>query len=129
MAEPSTVAVVTGSGVVGIGGAALLPGVDLNAVIGAFGGAVLFVMWAKNLPVLSRIAYLIASWIGGYYAASEATGRGWTQYSGLPALLAGAVIVTALISILEWMDTGQAPTWIKTVWGWWRSARTGGPNG
>lgn len=129
MAEPSTVAVVAGTGIVGIGGAALLPGVDLNAVVGAFGGAVLFVLWAKSLPIMVRLLYLFPCWIAGYFAGGEAVGRGWTQYSGLPALVGAAALILIITSALEWMTTGQTPTWIKTVWGWWREFRTGGSNG
>lgn len=129
MADASTVAVVAVPAVVGVGGAAFLPGVDLNAVIGAMAGALFFVAWARDLSSWARISYLITSWIGGYFAAVEVVARSVTSYSGLPALLSAAVIVTVMISVLEWVKTGELPNWIKTVWGWFRSIRVGNPNG
>lgn len=114
MAEPSSGAAV-GTAVVGIGAASLFPGVDLNAVIGAFAGALFFVLYARDLTARARIGYLLVSWIGGYYVAAEAVGRAWTAYSGLPALVAGACIVTTLIGVLEWMIGGKAPTWLRMV--------------
>ena len=131
MAEPSTVAVVAVPAVVGTTAAAMLPGVDLNAVIGAMAGALFFVAWARDLHPMARIAYLITSWIGGYFAAVEAVVQSFTRYSGLPALLSAALIVTALISVLEWIKTGQMPGWIKASISWTRGVlmRVGGSNG
>lgn len=130
MAEPS-ITVVAGPAVVGITTAALLPGVDLNAVIGAWAGALFFVTWAKNLSAWARLGYLIVSWIGGYFAAVELVGQAVTKYTGLPALLAAAVIVTALISVVEWFSGGGMPGWIKAFLGWVRRAMpgAGGSNG
>ena len=54
----------------GVGLAALLPGVDGNALIGAFAGATLFVVSAKSLPIWQRLVYLLISIIAGYLAAS-----------------------------------------------------------
>lgn len=129
MADTSTVAVVAVPAVVGTTASALIPGVDLNAVIGALAGALFFVAWAKDISAWSRLAYLITSWIGGYFAAIEAVGQSITQYSGLPALLSAALIVSVMISVLEWIKTGELPNWIRTVWGWIRSIRFGGSNG
>ena len=40
-----------------LGVAASLPGVDGNALIGAFAGATLFVVSSKELPIWRRLAY------------------------------------------------------------------------
>lgn len=129
MAEASAVAAVAVPGVLGLGGAAMLPGVDLNAVIGAMAGALFFVVWVQDLSKLGRFGYFVVSWIGGYLAASEAVARGLTLFSGLPALLFAALIVTVLISVIEWVKTGQMPGWIKTGWELIRSIRFGDSNG
>lgn len=115
MAEPSSGAAV-GTAVIGLGAATLFPGVDLNAVIGAFAGSIFFVVWARDITAWARIGYLLVSWVGGYYVAAEAVGRAWTAYSGLPALIAGALIVTVLIGALEWMKGGQAPVWLRIAY-------------
>ncbi|MDH0896353.1 MULTISPECIES: putative holin [unclassified Pseudomonas] len=120
MAEPSTVAVAAIPSVLGIGAASLIPGVDLNAVIGAWAGALFFVIWASDLAGWARLGYLFVSWVGGYYVAAELMGRAVTQYSGLPALLAAALIVTVLISVAEWVKGGKMPGWISTVIGFAR---------
>ncbi|WP_037008893.1 putative holin [Pseudomonas sp. NBRC 111135] len=125
MGEPSSGAAV-GTAVAGIGVASLFPGVDLNAVIGAFAGALFFVLYARDLTTKARVGYLLVSWVGGYYVAAEAVGRAWTEYSGLPALVAGACIVTALIGVLEWMVGGKAPTWLRTVLGFFTGGRKDG---
>ncbi|MEN1342128.1 putative holin, partial [Pseudomonas aeruginosa] len=85
MAEPTSSGAVAAAGAVGLTATAIIPGVDVNAVIGGFAGALLFVLWAHDLTMARRLGYLLASWVGGYYAATEAVGRGATQFSGLPA--------------------------------------------
>ncbi len=132
MAEPSTVAVAAVPSVLGIGAASLIPGVDLNAVIGAWAGALFFVTWARDLNGWARLAYLIVSWVGGYFVAAELMGRQVTQFSGLPALLSAALIVTVLISVAEWVKGGKMPSWISTAIGFARHALSkpgGGSNG
>ncbi|MDG9928270.1 MULTISPECIES: putative holin [unclassified Pseudomonas] len=133
MAEPSAVAVAAVPSALGIGVASLFPGVDLNAVIGAWAGALFFVTWARDLSGWGRLAYLFVSWVGGYYIAAELMGRAVTQYSGLPALLGAAFIVTALIGVVEWGRGGLMPTWLRAVIAWARRALTppgsGGSNG
>ncbi|MCY1296495.1 putative phage holin [compost metagenome] len=130
MTEPGSGAVVA-AGVVGIGASSLLiPGVDMNAVVGAFGGALFFVLWARDLGFLARLGYLLVSWIAGYYVAAEMVGREWAQFSGLPALIAAAGTVTALIGALEWMKGGKMPGWLKLVLAWARAIiGAGGRNG
>ncbi|WP_428480997.1 putative holin, partial [Pseudomonas chlororaphis] len=49
--------------------ASLIPGVDVNAVVGAFAGAMFFVVFAKELTAWARLGYFIASWVAGYYVA------------------------------------------------------------
>ena len=75
MAEPSTGALAV-TGVVGsvtLGTA--FPEIDLAALVGAFGGAFLFVIAADSMPAWRRVGYLFAGWIGGYFGAV----RGWNR--------------------------------------------------
>ncbi|MWK55781.1 hypothetical protein GO594_07330 [Pseudomonas otitidis] len=130
MAEPSSTALaVAAPTALGITAASLVPGVDLNAVIGGVAGALFFVAWARDLTVWARLAYLFVSWIGGYQVAVEVVGRGYSSYSGLPALISGALIVAALISVADWVRGGQPPAWLRAVMSWVRPGSGGNGNG
>lgn len=121
MSDSGAVAI---AGLVGIGGASLFPGVDLNAVIGAFAGAMFFVVYAKDLSHLGRIGYFIASWIMGYYVASEVVGRDWAKTSGLVAFGGALFCVVVGTSLLEWVQGGKTPGWLRFI-----ADRFGGRNG
>ncbi|WP_028627678.1 putative holin [Metapseudomonas resinovorans] len=123
MAEPSAGGIAL-LGLGGIGGAALVPGVDMNAVIGAFAGAMFFVVYAKDLSALARIGYFIASWIVGYYVASEIIGREWAKTSGLVAFGGALFCVVVGTSLLEWVQGGKTPGWLRFI-----ADRFGGRNG
>lgn len=104
--------------VVGIGGVALascIPQIDLNAVVCAFVGALIFVLWAKELSALQRVGYLLAGWIGGYYAAAEILAQAWTKTSGIAAFGCGLVTVLVSISVLESVNTGKLPKWLTEL--------------
>lgn len=123
MADPVTSATVPAA--VGAGGivlASLIPGVDVNAVIGGFAGALIFVVVSADLSVPQRIGYLIGSWIFGYVAATELASRQLVQYTGFAAFIGGLLCVGICIGLLDWMQTGKSP------W-WFRLARRGGKDG
>lgn len=112
MAEPSTVGIVV-AGVVGSAGlGALFPGLDLAALVGAFGGAFLFVASSDNMPPIRRVCYLFAGWIGGYFAAAELLGLTWTKTSGFSGFICGVVCVAVATGVLEWLHTGAMPRWL-----------------
>lgn len=124
MAEPSA-GVLAATAVVGMTTASLIPGVDVNAVVGGFAGAMFFVVFARDLTPLSRLGYFIASWVAGYYVASEIIGREWAKTSGLVAFFGALFCVAVCISLLEWISGGKMPGWLQ-----WFADRIGGrPNG
>ena len=123
MAEPSTGVVVMATGALGVTAASLFPGVDLNAVVGAFGGALFFIVFKQNIPPLARAGYLIASWVFGYFVAVELLGRKWTATSGLASFLGGLLCTVICVSLLEWGQGGRAPGWLRFILN-----RRGGPN-
>lgn len=103
---------------VGVGGLALascLSSIDMNALICAFGGACVFILWAKDISLWQRLGYLIAGWIGGYYGAVELVSRNWFTTSGLAAFVCGLLSVLVGISILESFATGELPKWVKLL--------------
>ncbi|WEJ74466.1 putative holin [Pseudomonas sp. PSE14] len=85
---------------VGFGGYYLL-GIDVNALIGAFTGAMFFVVQAKDLSVLTRTGYFLVSWISGYYIAGELVGKQRAETSGLVASVSALLCVYMSISLLE----------------------------
>ncbi|VTL97355.1 Uncharacterised protein [Pseudomonas aeruginosa] len=70
MSEPSSAASAA-SAMAGVGLAMYLPGIDGNALLGGFGGAIFFVVFARDYNTLTRLGYLLVSWVGGYYAGSR----------------------------------------------------------
>lgn len=123
MAEPSTGALAV-TAAVGMTTASLIPGVDMNAVVGGFAGAMFFVVFAKELTVWAKIGYFIASWVLGYYVSSEIINRDWANTSGLVAFFGALFCVVVCISLLEWFQGGKVPGWLRFIVG-----RFGGRNG
>lgn len=103
MAEPipSTVAVATA----GIGLAALFPGVDGNALIGAFAGATLLVVSSKDLSLAKRAAYLVISLIAGYQGAQDIVN--WTpiRSTGVAAFFGAACAIVIALQLMERLKT------------------------
>ncbi|APC18163.1 hypothetical protein BLL42_21450 [Pseudomonas frederiksbergensis] len=113
MAEPSTGALAL-AGVLGsVGLGAAFPEIDLAALVGAFGGAFFYVVFAKDMTSLRRLGYLVAGWIGGYFGAAELLGRAWTKTAGFSGFLCGALCVVVFAGIVEWMQTGEMPRWLQ----------------
>lgn len=99
MAEPSTAtAVATATGLAALVG--WLPGVDANAVIGAFCGATLFVISAKDLPTVVRLIYLLIGYLGGPSVLGQ-----WVPHSAVSAFIASATAVTAGLRAIEGVKT------------------------
>lgn len=101
--------------VLGVTAATLVPGVDSHAVIGAFAGALFFIVFAKDLTAWARLGYFLASWIVGYYFSVETVGQKWSVTSGLPAFFGSLFAVVVCISLLEWVQGGKAPGWLSWI--------------
>lgn len=102
-------------GLIGVSAASLVPGVDLEAVIGAFAGALFFMVMSKDLSWKARAGNFILSWVGGYFFAAEVVARQWATTSALPAMIGGLFIVAVCISIMEFVQTGKAPGWMSII--------------
>lgn len=127
----ATTALVAAGGVVGLTTVSLVPGVDTNAVIGAFAGALFFMVFAKDLSLWARLGYFVASWIVGYYFSSEAIGQSWAKTPGLVAFFGALFTVVICVSLLEWIQGGKLPGWLGYVINVVRAAfgASGGRNG
>lgn len=101
----------------GVGLAALLPGIDGNALIGAFAGATLFVVSAKSLPLWQRAVYLFVSVVAGYLAAPDIVRSLPVFSTGVAAFVASAVGITVTLALIEksrsldlgWLRRGGPP--------------------
>ncbi len=106
MTEPtsttSMVAIATG-----VGMASLLPGIETDAFIGAFAGATLFVVSAKDLPIWKRLLYLAISVVGGYLGGTDVMRRFDVASSGLAAFICAAVIITFTLGLIERSRSGD----------------------
>ena len=114
MAEPSS-GVITAAAVVGVTAATMWPGVDVNAVIGSFAGAMFSVVFAVGLSAWARGGYLIASWICGYYVAGEVISREMARTSGLVGFIGALFCVVVCVSLLEWIQGGKTPGWLRFI--------------
>lgn len=99
MAEPNTT---TAAGLwTAVGIAGLAPGIDGNALIGAFTGAALVVVTSKEFGVFKRVAYLLISLVMGYIAAPEIVGATPIRSTGVAAFLAAALVITVTLQLIE----------------------------
>lgn len=100
MAEPSTTTLALATTTT-VGAAALFPGVDGNAMIGAFAGATLFVVSARELRLLVRVLYLLISQAMGYIAAPEIVNHTFINETGVAGFIGGLLCITIALLLLE----------------------------
>ena len=112
MAEPSTTTLVVTTAA-GIGLSSLFPGIDGNALIGAFAGAALVAISSKNLAVLQRLAYMAISLAIGYLAAPEVISNTPLKQSGVAAFFASAAAIALTLHGIELIHTIELPTWLR----------------
>lgn len=113
MTEPvSTAAQVTTIG--GLGLASYAMGMDLGAVIGAFGGALLFSFLAQDTSTWQRILGLGGAWIFGYYAAQEIVRRKLLGFETppIPAFVS-AFFCVALFKLLLVLFNEEGRVWVR----------------
>lgn len=103
MAEPTTTS--TAIMAAGIGFAALFPGIDGDALIGAFAGAALLVITSKDLGLAQRFAYLVISMIVGYLAAPDVVHLTPIRETGVAAFFAAALAIGITLQLLDRLKT------------------------
>jgi len=112
MAEPTSTTTLA-SLAAGVSAATLLPGIDGNAIIGAFAGAALVALNAKDVAWPSRVIYLVISWIVGYLAAPEVAARAGLHQTGVAAFLASAFAIAVTVNLLERVKTIDLNSWLR----------------
>jgi hypothetical protein len=106
MAEPTTttaaLAIVTGATL-----ATLVPGLDGNAVVGAFAGAALVALHARDVSTVSRIIYFMISWLMGYMCAGEIVRDTPIHETGVAAFAGAALVIAVTLSLIERIKTAD----------------------
>ncbi|WP_153100862.1 putative holin [Paraburkholderia hayleyella] len=103
MAEPNTTALIISKLTVGM--ARLAPGVDGNALIGAFAGAALVVVTSKDLGIFTRVVHMLISFVMGYVAAGEIVNQTPIGSTGVAAFFAAALVIAVTLQLLERVKT------------------------
>ncbi|REE92646.1 putative holin [Cupriavidus plantarum] len=111
MAEPISASTTAAVAVTSVGAISLLPGVDAATVLGAFAGAAVFALTSDELSAIKKLAFLCLSILMGWLAAPLAASLiaralpADTEVShGVGALVASAVLVKLLISLIRLVD-------------------------
>ena len=102
MAEPNLTTAAMLSAAIGVAAA---PGIDGNALIGAFTGAALVVVTSKEIGVARRAAYLLISLVMGYLAAPEIVGATPIHSTGVAAFFAAALVIAVTLQLIERVKT------------------------
>lgn len=105
MAEPTSTFAT--AGVTAVALLSLFPGVDPAVVLGAFAGAVVFVMASDDLSSAKKAGFFLPSFAGGLLAAKTASSILALMFPpsvavspGVGALIASAVVVKTLLWLI-----------------------------
>lgn len=110
MPEPSS-ATFTGIATLSAALFGLLPGVDANAVVGAFCGATLFVVSANDIGLFKRLIYLVISFLIGYLGGPAQLGYIF-EHTAVSAFIAAAISVTAGLRAIEGIRQLDLKAWL-----------------
>jgi len=99
--EPTSSAVSAGAAMGAVAITSMLPGVNGDALIGAFAGAVVFALHAKEVSIIKRLIYMAISFVVGYLAAPEVMRYTGLQSYTIAAFAASAMIVTAALAGID----------------------------
>jgi hypothetical protein len=83
----------------------LAPGMDGDALIGAFSGAALVVVISKDIGVFRRAVYMVISLVMGYLAAPEIVLATPIRSTGVAAFFAAALVIVVTLQLIERIKT------------------------
>lgn len=101
MAEPTSSAAAAAAAAGTITLTALLPGIDGEALIGAFAGASLFAIANKDSSIVTRLAYMLISWVIGYFAAPDVISHTPITAPVVAAFIPAALVITAMLTAMD----------------------------
>ncbi|QCP82423.1 hypothetical protein D0C27_11245 [Alcaligenes faecalis] len=99
--EPTSSAVSAGAAMLTVAFTSWLLGVNGDALIGAFAGAVVFALQAKDISLLKRVAYMLISILIGYLGAGEVMTHTGLQSWTIAAFGLSATVVTLALASIE----------------------------
>lgn len=100
MVEPTSSATTAAAAMGAVAITSIMPGVNGDALIGAFAGAVVFALHAKDLTLTKRLIYMVVSILIGYLGAEEVLRyTGMSSYTLAAFGLSAVVVTTALAGI------------------------------
>lgn len=113
MAEPTSMVVPLAIAGVG-GGVAIAAGVDNNAVVAAFAGALMFSFFSSGTHLAVRAGLAIGAWVFGYYLGLEIVKRKMFGFDTppVPSFVAAFFCVAVLKLLLAIFDE-DGKTWIR----------------
>lgn len=96
------------------GGVAIAAGVDNNAVVAAFAGALMFAFISVGTRVSVRVGLLIGAWIFGYYMGLEIVKRKIFDFDAppVPSFIASFFCV-AVFKLLLSVFNEDGKAWIR----------------
>lgn len=101
MVEPTSSAASAATAMGAVAITSLLPGVNGDALIGAFAGAVVFALHAKDLPLAKRLIYMAISILLGYMGAGEVIRHTPLESPAIAAFALSALIVTLALASID----------------------------
>lgn len=99
--EPTSSATTAATAMGAVAFTSILPGVNGDALIGAFAGAVVFALHAKDLAIIKRLIYMFVSVLLGYLGADEVMRHTGMQSYTLAAFGLSAVVVTLALAGID----------------------------
>jgi hypothetical protein len=84
-----------------VGLVSIAPGIDGNALIGAFAGAALVVVTSKDIGIGRRTLYMLISLVMGYIAAPEVVSATPIHSTGVAAFFAAALVIAVTLRLIE----------------------------
>lgn len=112
MSEPSTT---SSAAIAAVALASLAPGVPVNVVLGAFAGAMLFVVTSNDFGLGKKIVLFLSSFVAGFLSAGAVTQLVELIFglhdvdTGVGALLSAAAAVRVMLSAFKWLENPQMP--------------------
>ena len=104
-------AVVITAGTVGAAVLSIAGGLNAEAVIGSFFGAMAFVMLSQEYGLVTRLLLLPTSWAAGYFCRNLMP----EGNEGLSALIGAVLFVTLASTAISSIREGRLPDWLP--WG------------
>lgn len=112
MAEPSMVVPLAIAGVGG--GVAIAAGVDNNAIVAAFAGALMFAFFSAGTSIAVRAGLMVGAWVFGYYLGLEIVKRKIFDFDSppLPSFVA-AFFCVAVFKLLLAVFNEDGKAWVR----------------